>query len=183
MCIWSRETQPQTELIRLVAAPSGDIVVDVKKRLPGRGVWLSLDPQLESKLQRVQKRIKQQLGLTSFEPAEVVGLIRSALLRQVVDGLSLLMAGGNLVLGQEQIGAAIEADRIGWLMLSETVSERTSERLKLKFQSPEQVVALPLSSEELGAKLGKGLVAVIGVPSTRVTSPLRRQLHALTQLG
>ncbi|MEJ0073860.1 MAG: RNA-binding protein [Alphaproteobacteria bacterium] len=41
LCALTRETKPLAELIRFVAAPDGAVVPDTKRRLPGRGVWVS----------------------------------------------------------------------------------------------------------------------------------------------
>jgi len=41
MCAVSREVRPISELIRFVVAPSGEVIVDLKRKLPGRGLWVS----------------------------------------------------------------------------------------------------------------------------------------------
>ncbi len=40
MCAVSREVCPIDELIRFVVAPSGDVIPDLKRKLPGRGLWV-----------------------------------------------------------------------------------------------------------------------------------------------
>ena len=41
MCAVSREVRPIGELIRFVVAPSGEVIADLKRKLPGRGLWVS----------------------------------------------------------------------------------------------------------------------------------------------
>lgn len=41
MCAVTREVRPVDELIRFVVSPSGEIVADLKRKLPGRGLWIS----------------------------------------------------------------------------------------------------------------------------------------------
>src|SRR5215210_7238504 len=41
LCALTREVRAVDELIRFVAAPDGAIVPDLKRRLPGRGVWVT----------------------------------------------------------------------------------------------------------------------------------------------
>jgi uncharacterized protein len=43
MCIVSRKVRDEAELIRFVRSPDGDAVPDLARKLPGRGVWVSLD--------------------------------------------------------------------------------------------------------------------------------------------
>src|SRR6202166_5454861 len=41
MCAVTRQVRPIDELIRFVVAPSGEVVADLKRKLPGRGLWIS----------------------------------------------------------------------------------------------------------------------------------------------
>jgi predicted RNA-binding protein YlxR (DUF448 family) len=41
LCALTREVRPIDELIRFVVGPDGAIVPDLKRRLPGRGVWIT----------------------------------------------------------------------------------------------------------------------------------------------
>src|ERR1700692_468137 len=41
MCAVTRQVRPIGELIRFVVAPSGEVVPDLKRKLPGRGLWVS----------------------------------------------------------------------------------------------------------------------------------------------
>ncbi len=40
MCFVSRDVQPIDDLIRFVVAPGGDVIPDLKRKLPGRGLWI-----------------------------------------------------------------------------------------------------------------------------------------------
>src|SRR6185312_3767982 len=41
MCAVSREQLPVDELIRFVVSPQGEVIPDIKRKLPGRGLWIS----------------------------------------------------------------------------------------------------------------------------------------------
>ena len=43
MCIVTRVVKDEAELIRFVRSPDGTAVPDLARKLPGRGVWVSLD--------------------------------------------------------------------------------------------------------------------------------------------
>ncbi len=51
-CLGCREMKPKKELIRVVRAPSGEISLDFKGKLPGRGAYLCPNPNC---LKRVSK--------------------------------------------------------------------------------------------------------------------------------
>jgi len=42
-CVVTRARLSPDEMIRFVAGPAGDVVPDIRRRLPGRGVWVSAD--------------------------------------------------------------------------------------------------------------------------------------------
>ena len=42
MCAVTRQVRPIDELIRFVVSPSGEVVADLKRKLPGRGLWVSV---------------------------------------------------------------------------------------------------------------------------------------------
>ena len=46
MCIVTRMVKDEAELIRFVRSPDGVVVPDLARKLPGRGVWVSLDRRL-----------------------------------------------------------------------------------------------------------------------------------------
>src|ERR1700704_4773941 len=41
MCAVTREVLPIDELIRFVVSPQSEVVPDLKRKLPGRGLWVS----------------------------------------------------------------------------------------------------------------------------------------------
>src|ERR1700709_957615 len=45
MCAVTRAVQPIDELIRFVVSPSGEVMADLKRKLPGRGLWVSASRQ------------------------------------------------------------------------------------------------------------------------------------------
>ena len=45
MCAVTRQVRPIDELIRFVVAPSGEVIPDLKRKLPGRGLWVSASRQ------------------------------------------------------------------------------------------------------------------------------------------
>src|SRR5580698_10008267 len=40
MCAVTRQVRPIDELIRFVVSPQGEVIADLKRKLPGRGLWI-----------------------------------------------------------------------------------------------------------------------------------------------
>src|SRR5262249_33768202 len=41
LCVVTREVKPAADMVRFVAAPDRSVVPDLKRKLPGRGVWVT----------------------------------------------------------------------------------------------------------------------------------------------
>ena len=85
MCIVTRAVKDESELIRFVRSPDGVAVPDLARKLPGRGVWVSLDRKL------LDEAIRKRLFSRGFQaettiPPDLPDMV-SKLLRQ--QGLSL----------------------------------------------------------------------------------------------
>src|SRR3982075_4687852 len=45
MCAVTRQVRPIDELIGFVVSPQGEVIPDLKRKLPGRGLWVSASRQ------------------------------------------------------------------------------------------------------------------------------------------
>jgi predicted RNA-binding protein YlxR (DUF448 family) len=85
MCIVTREVRNEAELVRFVRGPDGSVVPDLNRKLPGRGVWVSLN---RAKVAEAVKRRSFVRGLGEAAagtdlPDQVGGLLRKAALSYI----------------------------------------------------------------------------------------------------
>src|SRR5262249_45969134 len=65
-CIVPREQKPTAAMIRFAIAPDGEVVADLRRRLPGRGVWVTAKSGL------VETAVRKHLFQRGFgEPVKV----------------------------------------------------------------------------------------------------------------
>jgi predicted RNA-binding protein YlxR (DUF448 family) len=105
-CIVTRRTWPVDDLIRFVAAPDGTVVADLKRRLPGRGVWVVAE---RNRLVEAVKRRAFQRSLRAEVkvPGDLAESLESALERSVLDALSIARKAGQVVAGFTKVEAAV----------------------------------------------------------------------------
>jgi predicted RNA-binding protein YlxR (DUF448 family) len=60
MCIVTREVKDEDALVRFVRSPDGQVVPDLQRKLPGRGVWVSLSRE------KVNEAVKKGLFSRGF---------------------------------------------------------------------------------------------------------------------
>ena len=67
-CLGCREMKPKKELIRVVRSPEGDVSLDFKGKLPGRGAYVCPDPAC---LARARKARALERAFSTQLPPEV----------------------------------------------------------------------------------------------------------------
>ena len=94
MCVVSRQVKGIDDLIRFVRAPTGEVVPDVRRKLPGRGAWISadktaLDTAIEKKLFGRAFRGKGKAD------RNLPQLVETLLRRAALDALSIANKAGR----------------------------------------------------------------------------------------
>src|SRR5258707_11064789 len=88
MCAVTREVRPIDELIRFVVSPQGEVVPDLKRKLPGRGLWVSASHRAVAEAVRrnqFSKGFKRDLRVAPTLAADTERL----LVRSVIDALAV----------------------------------------------------------------------------------------------
>lgn len=160
-CVVTRQAQDPKNLIRFVRAPDGAVVPDLKKKLPGRGVWVGLSREL------VAQAVKKQLFSRSFRDKalacpDLPDLVETLLYRDALQGLALANKAGLVVQGFAKVEAAIAAGKLAALVHASDGSPDGKRKLRQALRRRFPADAPPdfefLSSADLGSALGRGNV-------------------------
>jgi hypothetical protein len=97
-CIVTREAKDEADLIRFARDPEGRVVPDLARKLPGRGVWVSLSRDM------VQKAVSGNLFSRGFKAQSAAGselpdLVAELLRKQALGYLSMGRKAGEAVTG------------------------------------------------------------------------------------
>lgn len=166
MCALTRAVRPVDELIRFVLSPDGEVIADLKRRLPGRGLWLTGTRKTVSdaaKRGTFPKGFKRECRVSATFAADLERLlVRSALDalaiaakgRQVVSGFSkvenTLKQGGAVALLHASDGAADGLRKLGGLARSAAAGTADGD-----FPPITLPLITLLSSDELSLALGR----------------------------
>jgi predicted RNA-binding protein YlxR (DUF448 family) len=107
MCAVSRDVRPINELIRFVVAPSGEVVADLKRKLPGRGLWVSASRKMVAEAVRrhqFSRGFKRDVRVAATLAADTEALLE----RFVVDALAMAAKAGQVISGFTKVADALE---------------------------------------------------------------------------
>ena len=110
-CVVTRAVKPVDELIRFVTAPDGAVVADLKRRLPGRGVWVTatrtaVDEAVKRKA--FGRGFKREVRAAPDLGREVEWLLE----RAALDALGIVHKAGRVKTGFAKTEAALADDPV-----------------------------------------------------------------------
>ena len=106
MCAVSREVRPIDELIRFVVAPSGDVIPDLKRKLPGRGLWVQASRRTVAEAVRrhqFSRGFKRSVRAAATLPADTEAL----LVRSATEALAMVAKASQVVSGFSKVEGAL----------------------------------------------------------------------------
>jgi predicted RNA-binding protein YlxR (DUF448 family) len=159
----SGEVMPEERLVRFVAGPDGVVTPDVARKLPGRGLWVAATREaVETAARKGGFSRSAKAKLTA--PPDLADQVENLLKNRLLAGLGLARRAGDLILGFEKAGSAIEGGRTAWMVeASDGAEDGRRKLLQSARRAAESGRLSPrlfgvFSSEELGLALGLGNV-------------------------
>ncbi|HWV53780.1 RNA-binding protein [Pseudorhodoplanes sp.] len=163
LCVVERTVKPVDELIRFVVGPDGSVVPDVKRNLPGRGLWVTATrAALETAIRRklFAKGFKREVRAGAD-----LGEVTDRLLeRAALDSLSIAGKAGSVTTGFTKVEAALNRDNPVGLLHASDGSEDGLRKLKALLrrnedgEGPEIPVIRSFSGAQLDLALGRSNV-------------------------
>lgn len=109
-CIVTREVRDPSELIRFVASPDGTVVPDLRRNLPGRGVWVTANKSCVE--QAVSKALFAR-GLKTKVKADpnLPDLVEKLLLDAALGALGFARKAGQCITGAGKVDGLIRSGK------------------------------------------------------------------------
>jgi uncharacterized protein len=158
-CVVTRAERTPDELIRFVVGPDGAVVPDLARRLPGRGVWVTLDSKAVAtavKTKAFARSMKRQVTASPDLPA----LVERLLVKRCIEALSIANKAGLVLTGFGKVEAELIRAPLA-LMHGADGAEDGCQKLNRKWQaiSADQnraaVIITGLTIEQLSLAIGR----------------------------
>jgi uncharacterized protein len=167
-CIVTRQPAAPEKLIRFVMAPDGQVVPDLKGKLPGRGAWVTATAEA------VGQAVKRRAFTRAFKAEaktspDLAREIEAVLRRDLKQALSLANKAGAVVSGFTKVETAIGEGGIAALLHAAEAAEDGRRKLAaaLRKRYGDAISGIPviaeLTGEELDLALGRSHVIHAGL--------------------
>jgi predicted RNA-binding protein YlxR (DUF448 family) len=130
-CALTRELKPVAAMIRFIVSPAGEVVPDIKRKLPGRGIWLT------GTRDAVEEAIKRNVFARGFKcelrvARDLAASAERLLERAALDALAIAGKAGRLVTGFAKVEAALERNDVEALIHASDASGDGIRKLQSK---------------------------------------------------
>ncbi len=159
-CALTRELMPVSEMIRFVVGPAGEAVPDVKRKLPGRGIWITASrAAIDEAVKRnvFSRGFKRELKIAR----DLADQTERLLARSALDALAMAAKSGAVVAGFAKVEATIGRDGVLALIHASDAAEDGKRKLMAALQrnrtaeSPEIAVIEDFSGTDLDLALNR----------------------------
>jgi predicted RNA-binding protein YlxR (DUF448 family) len=177
MCAVTRQVRPIEELIRFVVSPQGEVIPDLKRKLPGRGLWVSASHRTVAEAVRrnhFSKGFKRDLRIAPTLVADT----ESLLVRGVIEALAMAATAGQVIAGFSKVEGALEQRQVEALIHASDGAADGIRKLDaiarqnagINDDSRKFPVVTALTSEQLDLALGRSNVvhaALLAGPASK----------------
>lgn len=177
-CIVTRAERPADELIRFVVAPDGEVVPDIRRRLPGRGAHVTATAECVAAAERKHLFTKAFEGGARVAPG-LADRVDQLLADRAREAVSLARKAGTAIFGYSRVEQAIGRGTVIALIHAVGASEEQARSLAALCRragvNPKTIGAL--TAEQLDLAFGRTNVihaALLAGPASE---------HALARIG
>ncbi len=174
-CIATGAKGAPEAMLRFALAPDGVVTPDIRRKLPGRGVWTSLSAEAVRRA-AAKGAFARAFRKKAEAPADLAEAVDALLVRDALGSLAMANKAGLVVAGAFKVDAAIETGAVaGLIEASDGAPDGAAKReqvLKSRLGADAEAVARInlFSSRQLDLALGKANVIHAAVKSGAATA-------------
>jgi predicted RNA-binding protein YlxR (DUF448 family) len=132
-CALTRSLMPVSEMVRFVMGPGGEAVPDVKRKLPGRGIWIAATRAA------IEEAVKRNVFARGFKrdlkvARDLADQTERLLARSALDALAIAAKAGAVIGGFAKVEAALDHGEVIGLIHASNAADDGKRKLMAALQ-------------------------------------------------
>lgn len=177
-CLGCRQVLDQGLLVRYVLSPQGEVLVDYRHKLPGRGAYTCLDCGcIASAVKRRQFERAFRGGARNVDEVLLCGAVREQIRERILNLLGMARKSSNVVSGSSLVLDSLgERTGLALVLLADDVSTAIGEKVAAKAAAAGIPCARLFDKGALGQILGKGERSVVALKNGLLAESVKTEL-------
>jgi predicted RNA-binding protein YlxR (DUF448 family) len=165
----------QIQLVRYVCAPDGEVLVDERNRLPGRGAYTCLDHEcIEQAVSKHQFERTFRHQCQNVMVDELLDKIRAELRKRMTNLLGMARKASENISGSNAVLEALgRPGKIEVVILAEDISAGIAEKITRKTKAVDVLTITLFNKGELGHYMGRAERSVVALPEGQLAVTFR----------
>jgi len=184
-CLGCRAVRGQDQVVRYILSPDGEVLVDYRRKLPGRGAYTCLDRACIAtavKRNQFERAFKGRVGRRPDE-RELTSVLADQVRERIVSLLGMARKSGKAVSGSNLVLSSLgDQSRIAFVLLAEDVSAGIAEKVAGKAERMNTPCFHLFSKDFIGQVMGKGERSVVGVVTGLLAEAILEELIRYKQI-
>lgn len=178
-CLGCRQAKDKPELVRFVRSPDGEILADLRGRLPGRGTYLCNSRAcIEAAVNRKQFDRAFRQACQPITAERLIEGVTRELLTHMASLLGMARKSAMFVSGGNAVQDAMARKKpLAVIVLANDISPQIGEKVRRKADAQNIVTTHLFDKLELGRILGRAERSVVGLPDGKLAEAFLDDLH------
>jgi len=178
-CLGCRQSVEQTRLLRFVRSPDGEILADLKGRLPGRGAYLcNRRSCIEEALRRSQFDRSFRRDCRPVTADQLIDLITRDMLTRLASLLGMARKSAKFYAGSNAVLEAMSRKKpLAVVILAQDISPQIAAKVRGRAAIQKIVTTELFNKLELGRILGRAERSVVGLPDGKLAEAFLEDLR------
>ncbi|MBP5399006.1 MAG: DUF448 domain-containing protein [Alphaproteobacteria bacterium] len=172
-CLVTGEEKPQEELLRFTLTPDRQVIPDFKKRLPGKGFYITNSKQILT--EAVNKNVFRKFGKHTTTVSNLIEIVENILKNKALDSINLAKKAGALVAGFDKVKEKILANKVAFII--QATDAGRDGKSKIENAAKDIEILTLFSIEELDKALNKTNTVHIALLKGEMSTNVYNQLQ------
>lgn len=177
-CLGCRQVQAQEGLVRYVLSPDGELLVDYRHRLPGRGAYTCISSAcIREALRRRQFDRAFRRELPAVDDGALLQTLQKQILQRVLNLLGMARKASQTISGSNQVLDSLSVPgRLSVVIMAEDLSAGIAEKVAGRAAMAGVKSARFFDKGTLGDLLGKGERSVVALAPGNLAAAIMTEL-------